>query len=246
MEGYGRVVLAIVGILTFQFCLYYIEQNTNKGEETNKFKDYFISYSQCLLYQSQWESLNVLNTGYSPLKNLNLSRICLYLSSVYIRNFWTQGHHLFIKKTPWRKFFCSLLLFKTTENGKCWVFTLKDLQRWTKLGKRNCPVFKVVNLHRLDVSSPTVLEQAIGASFPLRISTPSSSMGEIWITTWMCVNVFTLITFRTPVNNIMVVQRIWAIGNFLLHLLNSEISGIDPSQVPQLSWKWVRGNLTTR
>ena len=152
--------------------------------------------------------------------------------------FWTQGQ-LLIKRTPWRKFSCSLLLFKTPENPKSWVFILKDLRRWTKLGKRNCPVFKVLNLRRLDVSSPTVLEQVIAASFLLRISTPSSSMCEIWIATWMCANVMTLIPFRTPAKNITEVQRIWATGNCLLHLLNSELSGIDPSQVPRLSSKCV-------
>ena len=36
-----RVVLAIVGILTFQFCLFYIEHNTNKGEDANKCSDLF-------------------------------------------------------------------------------------------------------------------------------------------------------------------------------------------------------------
>ena len=91
MNRYDRVVLAIVGILTFKFCLLYIEYNTNKGKDTKKIKDYLISYSQCLLYQSQWKSLNVLNTGYSPVKNLNLSRIYLYLSRVYIRNVLNTG-----------------------------------------------------------------------------------------------------------------------------------------------------------
>ena len=38
MKRYDRVVLAIVGILTFKFCLLYIEYNTNKGEDTNKLR----------------------------------------------------------------------------------------------------------------------------------------------------------------------------------------------------------------
>ena len=96
-----RVVLLIVGILTVQFCLFYNEHITNKGEDTINVKIFLIISSMSSLSMSVREFLPEM--------------------------FWTQGH-LFIKKTPWRRFFFSLLFFKT-KNGECWVFNLKDLQR---------------------------------------------------------------------------------------------------------------------
>ena len=41
----------------------------------------------------------------------------------------------------------------------------------------------LVDLRRLDVSSPTVLEQAIGVPSLLRLSMPSSSMDATWMLT---------------------------------------------------------------
>ena len=58
-----RVVLVIVGILTVQFCLFYNEHNTNKGEDNVKilfnhfFNVFFINVSERVFTR------NVLNTG---------------------------------------------------------------------------------------------------------------------------------------------------------------------------------------
>ena len=51
--------VAIVGILAFLFCLFYIVHNTDKGEDTatNVEIDSF-SYFQCLFFHRQWESLH--------------------------------------------------------------------------------------------------------------------------------------------------------------------------------------------
>ena len=174
---YGRVVLVIVGILTVQFCLFYIEHNTNIGEEMSR----FVFFSMPV-----WDSLYVLT------RVTSLSRR-LREESSFLHSFY---------KWRWRLENIEPSTRKTCKGKQ------KKLSSW-----------EVVNLRRLDVSSPTVLEQTIGASFPLRILTPSSSMGAIWTTTWMCVHVLILIGVREPVENIQVVQRIWEIGNCLLHLL---------------------------
>ena len=55
----GQAGVAIVGILAFLLCLFYIVHNTDKGEDTatNVEIDSF-SYFQCLFFHRQWESLH--------------------------------------------------------------------------------------------------------------------------------------------------------------------------------------------